>query len=95
MTQAYHSAVAFASSPTFSEHVVTRAEYLESGSNASRRKFKDWKVDQKEKESEKAKELTKGKARRREDEDERAPSKKPARLRSRASVQTKGKARQP
>jgi actin-related protein 6 len=29
--------------------MVTRAEYLESGSNACRRKFKDWKVEEKAK----------------------------------------------
>ncbi|KAJ7219661.1 actin-related protein Arp6 [Mycena haematopus] len=38
----YHSAIACASDPTFSELVVTRTEYLESGSIAVRRKFPDW-----------------------------------------------------
>lgn len=40
--EAYHSAVAFTQNPHFANHCVTRAEYLESGSNACRRKFKDW-----------------------------------------------------
>ncbi|KAJ7173813.1 actin-related protein Arp6 [Mycena filopes] len=38
----YHSAIACASDPTFAARVVTRAEYLESGSIAVRRKFPDW-----------------------------------------------------
>lgn len=42
VTEAYRSALVFANDPTFSTHVVTRAEYLESGSNASRRKFPGW-----------------------------------------------------
>ncbi|KAJ7646286.1 actin-related protein Arp6 [Mycena polygramma] len=39
---AYHSAVACASDPAFLERTVTRAEYLEYGSVALRRKFPDW-----------------------------------------------------
>jgi len=42
ITEAYRSAFAFASQDQFAEFSVTRAEYLESGSNACRRKFKDW-----------------------------------------------------
>lgn len=41
--EAYHSAIAFAKKPSFMQHVVTKEEYLESGSNATRRKFRDWK----------------------------------------------------
>jgi actin-related protein 6 len=41
---AYRAAVACASDPSFPELVVTRAEYLESGSNAVRRKFPDWRA---------------------------------------------------
>jgi len=44
--EVYHSAVAFVKPMSFRQHVVTREEYLESGSNACRRKFKDWKADQ-------------------------------------------------
>lgn len=33
----------FAAKAEFSRHCVTREEYLENGSNASRRKFHDWK----------------------------------------------------
>ncbi|KAF7791485.1 hypothetical protein EIP86_002501 [Pleurotus ostreatoroseus] len=45
--EAYYSALAFVKSPSFTQQVVTKAEYMESGSNATRRKFKDWKpVDQ-------------------------------------------------
>ncbi|EGN93982.1 hypothetical protein SERLA73DRAFT_189133 [Serpula lacrymans var. lacrymans S7.3] len=56
ITEAYHSAVNFARQPDFFDHVVTRAEYLESGSSASRRKFPDWQVDEKDKGKEKGKE---------------------------------------
>ncbi|KAG1818747.1 uncharacterized protein BJ212DRAFT_108290 [Suillus subaureus] len=41
-TEAYRSAVTFANDPAFSMHVVTREEYLEVGSNASRKKFPGW-----------------------------------------------------
>ncbi|KZT09178.1 actin-related protein Arp6 [Laetiporus sulphureus 93-53] len=46
--EAYRSAIAFAKSPEFSANVVTRAEYLEMGSNACRRKFIDWRPVEKE-----------------------------------------------
>ncbi|KAJ6614988.1 actin-like protein ARP6 [Mycena sp. CBHHK59/15] len=39
---AYHAAIACTSEPAFQERVVTRAEYLESGTHAIRRKFPDW-----------------------------------------------------
>ncbi|KAH7885477.1 actin family [Phlebopus sp. FC_14] len=42
VTEAYRSALSFVSHPGFSTHLVTRAEYLESGSNATRRKFSQW-----------------------------------------------------
>ncbi|KAF9481127.1 actin-related protein Arp6 [Pholiota conissans] len=50
ITEAYKSAHAFAAaepssshnSVSFARNAVTRAEYAESGSNASRRKFRDW-----------------------------------------------------
>lgn len=41
--ESYRSGVAFAKKPVFAQQAVTRAEYLEMGSNASRRKFRDWK----------------------------------------------------
>lgn len=43
ITQAYFSAAAFAKSPTYHSQTLTRAEYAEGGSNAARRKFRDWK----------------------------------------------------
>ncbi|KAG1837315.1 hypothetical protein DFJ58DRAFT_917398 [Suillus subalutaceus] len=42
VTEAYRSAIAFANDPAFPTHVVTREEYLEVGSNASRRTFPGW-----------------------------------------------------
>jgi len=42
--EAYKSAYAFASQEDFGRHCVTKEEYAESGSNASRRKFRDWKA---------------------------------------------------
>ena len=50
ITEAYHSAYQFVSQAGFTEHVVTRAEYAEYGSNASRKKFRDWKPQESEKE---------------------------------------------
>ncbi|KAJ7468244.1 actin-related protein Arp6 [Mycena galericulata] len=49
---AHRAAIALASDPTFSQRAVTRAEYLESGSSAARRKFPDWQPREKEKERE-------------------------------------------
>ncbi|KAH8091034.1 actin-related protein Arp6 [Cristinia sonorae] len=43
IVSAYTAAYTFASQPAFQQRLVTRAEYLESGSSACRRKFKDWK----------------------------------------------------
>ena len=40
--EAYRSAMAFASRPEFAQHVVTKEEYNEIGSNACLRKFKTW-----------------------------------------------------
>ncbi|OCH91599.1 actin-like protein Arp6 [Obba rivulosa] len=48
ITEAYQSAVALAKRPDFAQRVVTRAEYLEMGSNACRRKFHDWKPIEKD-----------------------------------------------
>jgi actin-related protein 6 len=80
--EAYHSAFAFATTPEFSDHVVKRTEYLESGSNASRRKFKDWKVEEKERD----KEVLKGKGRYKEDEEKTVATKKVTRTKSRPSL---------
>ena len=66
ITEAYHSACQFVSQAGFTEHVVTRAEYAEYGSNASRKKFRDWKPQESEKE--KLKEASKVKGKQREDD---------------------------
>lgn len=44
ITEAYRSASVFAGQPLFMELSVTKAEYMEGGSNACRRKFKDWRA---------------------------------------------------
>ncbi|KAJ3864444.1 actin-related protein Arp6 [Lentinula novae-zelandiae] len=44
ITEAYQAAYQFSTRPDFSNHCLTRAEYLECGSNGSRRKFCDWKM---------------------------------------------------
>ncbi|KAI0040286.1 Actin/actin-like protein [Auriscalpium vulgare] len=44
--EAYRGAVSLAKQSGFANHVVTREEYLEGGSNACRRKFKDWRTAQ-------------------------------------------------
>ncbi|KAI0926977.1 hypothetical protein AcV5_007630 [Taiwanofungus camphoratus] len=41
--KAYQSALAFVRRPDFPQQMVTRAEYLEMGSTACRRRFRDWK----------------------------------------------------
>jgi len=79
ITEAYQAAYNFASMPTFAQYVVTRAEYAESGSNASRRKFRDWKPQEPEKEKPKENSKLKGKQR---DDDRTQPSGKLTRTRS-------------
>lgn len=66
ITEAYQAALSFASMPEFSHHLVTRAEYAESGSNASRKKFHDWKSHESEKE--RPKEAAKIKGKQKEDD---------------------------
>lgn len=82
--EAFNGALAFARSPAFSDCVVTREEYLEAGSNASRRKFRDWKPTEKES---KGKEVLRGrssgKGRDEDDEDEDGPPRKVGRGRGR------------
>lgn len=81
ITEAYHSALAFGSSPEFLNRTVTRAEYAESGSNAARRKFRDWKVDEKEKE----KDTYRGKGKQRDETgDSSQTGKKPGRARNKS-----------
>ncbi|KAJ7466005.1 actin-related protein Arp6 [Mycena latifolia] len=46
---AYRAALAFSSAPSFAARAVTRAEYLESGSSAIRRKCPDWQPPEREK----------------------------------------------
>ncbi|RXW25338.1 hypothetical protein EST38_g470 [Candolleomyces aberdarensis] len=56
ITEAYKSAYEFASRPGFTQQVITRAEYAESGSNASRRKFPSWQTQEIEKDKGKQRE---------------------------------------
>jgi len=81
ITEAYQSAYNFASTPEFSMHLVTRAEYAESGSNASRRKFPLW--NSQESEKEKSKDASKSRGKQREDDRSQA-SNKLTRTRSKA-----------
>jgi len=66
ITEAYRAAANFASMPIFTNHTVTRAEYAESGSNASRRKFHDRKPH--ESEREKPKDTAKARGKQRDDD---------------------------
>ncbi|KAF9013049.1 actin family [Cyathus striatus] len=70
ITEAYRAAYSFATSSGFahSTQVVTRAEYAESGSNASRRKFRDWKPHETEKEKPSVREASKLKGKQKEDD---------------------------
>ncbi|KAF9465310.1 actin-related protein Arp6 [Collybia nuda] len=83
ITEAYRAALRFANMPAFTNHLVTRAEYAESGSNASRRKFQDWKPHESEKD--RPKEVTKTRGKQREDDRSQAPF-KPTRTRSKTTV---------
>lgn len=81
VTEAYQAAYKFASTPKFSMQLVTRAEYAESGSNASRRKFRLWNSEEAEKE--KPKDASKSRGKQREDDRSQA-SNKLTRTRSKA-----------
>ncbi|KDR83036.1 hypothetical protein GALMADRAFT_58042 [Galerina marginata CBS 339.88] len=74
--EVYESAYNFAIQDSFGRHAVTRAEYAESGSNASRRKFRDWRPQESEKEKvREAPSKVRGKQQQREDDRAQAPSK--------------------
>ncbi|RDB14700.1 Actin-like protein ARP6 [Hypsizygus marmoreus] len=88
ITEAYRAAVCFASMPGFTNQVVTRAEYIENGSSASRRKFHDWKPHEAEKERP-TKEAAKAKGKQKEDDRSQAPlppGSKPTRTRSKPTI---------
>ncbi|KAG6813018.1 hypothetical protein H0H92_014756 [Tricholoma furcatifolium] len=84
ITEAYRAAATFVDMPGFTNSVVTRAEYAESGSNASRRKFRDWKPREHEKEKPKEPATAKTKGKQRE-EDRSHASNKPTRTRSKVN----------
>ncbi|KAL4073333.1 actin family [Scleroderma yunnanense] len=82
-TEAYHSALAFVKSPDFPRCLVTRAEYLESGTHAIRRKFGHWQSGDSSKGGEKSKaNSTPG-------DGESQLSKKPSRTRIRATTRSR------
>lgn len=68
--ETYRSAAAFAQRPEFLQGCVTREEYLEFGSNACRRKFRDSKRADKEATRGRDQAKGRGATRAREDEDE-------------------------
>ncbi|TDL17756.1 Actin/actin-like protein [Rickenella mellea] len=75
ITEAHRAGVEFACSPAFAREAVTRAEYLECGSNACRRKFKDWRSTDREEQKEREREVdrtkhTKPKGKTRANDDE-------------------------
>ncbi|KAH7915450.1 actin-related protein Arp6 [Hygrophoropsis aurantiaca] len=79
LTEAFHSGCAFVKDTNFSDLVVTRAEYQESGANASRRKFRDWQISE-----DNSKESEKGKAKQGLDDDDMGQlSRKPSRTKVR------------
>ncbi|KAI0819238.1 actin-like protein Arp6 [Trametes gibbosa] len=84
--EAYYAAVAFAARPEFTQCVVTREEYLEMGSNACRRKFRDWKPAEREAPS-RSREQAKGRGQKNQvddqDDDSPPPTKKSTRGRGR------------
>jgi len=72
ITEAYRAALNFASLPEFTHQLVTRSEYAEFGSNASRRKFRDSSSKDNENESSEVGKTIKGKQR--EDDHPQSPS---------------------
>lgn len=91
VTEAYKAAFQFASQPDFAQHCVTRAEYAESGSNASRRKFRDWTGQDSEKEKQQqqqSKEPTKQKEKGKVREDDRPQSALGKQAKARSKVGT-------
>lgn len=90
VTEAYIAAVNFASTPGFSQQMVTRSEYAESGSNASRKKFHDWSSKDIEKELMEIEKPSKGKQR--EDDRSLGPNRL-TKTRSRASTSSLPKRR--
>ena len=86
ITEAYHSACQFVSQTGFTQHVVTRAEYAENGSNASRKKFRDWKPQESEKE--KQREVSKVKGKQREDDRSQATSTRMTKTRNKLGAGT-------
>jgi actin-related protein 6 len=84
ITEAYLSALSFANTADFLNVAVSRAEYQESGSNACRKKFKDWKDDEKSKEKGTTS-LAKGKGKQKDTEE---GAKKGGRMRNRVSSTT-------
>lgn len=83
VTESYRSALAFAKHPSFPSRLLTRAEYLESGSNAVRRKFGHWDTG---KQVEKSKIIT-------QDDVEPRLTKKPSRARMRPSASSSARRR--
>ncbi|TFK27592.1 actin-like protein ARP6 [Coprinopsis marcescibilis] len=88
VTEAYKSAYQLASRPDFAtRYCVTREEYAESGSSASRRKFRDWSsAESAEKKNPQTKEPLKQKGKLREDDRPPPASSKLSRSRSRAGT---------
>ncbi|KAF8739517.1 hypothetical protein AX14_009296 [Amanita brunnescens Koide BX004] len=72
ITEAYRAALNFASLPEFTHQLVTRSEYAEFGSNASRRKFRDWSSKDIETDSTEIGKASKGKQK--EDDHPQSPS---------------------
>ncbi|KAJ2917005.1 hypothetical protein MD484_g3425, partial [Candolleomyces efflorescens] len=79
ITEAYKSAYEFASRPGFSQQVISRAEYAESGSNASRRKFHNWHTQ----------EIEKDKGKQREDDRPQAASRTRSKVGSSSTIRNR------
>jgi len=79
ITEAYRAAVGFARGAGFTRQLVTRAEYAESGSSASRRKFREGRPHESEKE--KPREGVKAKGKQKEDDRSQASANKATRTR--------------
>jgi actin-related protein 6 len=82
--EAFYGAVELSRKPEFFDLVVTRDEYLEMGSNACRRKFRDWKpLDKETKGKEVLRGKSSGKSKDDDDDEEDIPQRRTGRGRGR------------
>ncbi|KAF9222982.1 actin-domain-containing protein [Gyrodon lividus] len=86
VTESCRSALSFVRHPDFPNHLVTRTDYLECGSNATRRKFGQWQTGESSQNGEKSKAT-------RQDDIEPRLTRKPSRARMRTNTSSSSRRR--